>query len=269
MVRLTREVRFNLPVSADAVATGGSGHAGTPAADEPSVRWAVRVTFVGEPEPASSYLIDIKEIDDVVRRSAFPVLCDAVLRPRGLAGVAADLFAVLRDAWRGRQAQRVELVVTPQQSLAVNLSEPDMVELSHHFEFSASHRLHNPALSDEQNRRLFGKCNNPDGHGHNYEVMVTIAGEPDENGMLIRLSQLDPLVEEHVLSKVDHKHLNRQVHEFQQANPSVENIAMTIHHWLAGHIYPLRKGIWLKSVTVWETPKTFAEYTSAYPGVHR
>ena len=133
-----------------------------------------------------------------------------------------------------------------------------MVRLSQKFEFSASHRLHNPELSDEANRQTFGKCNNPHGHGHNYEVQVTIAGEPDARGLVMSIPTFERVVAETAIDRFDHKNLNVELQEFSDTIPSVENIARAIYRLLK----PKFEGrAQLASVTVWETPKTWCEYS--------
>ena len=134
-----------------------------------------------------------------------------------------------------------------------------MIRLSQRFEFSAAHRLHNPGLDDAANRATFGKCNNPLGHGHNYELQVTVAGQPNADGVLIHMTELEDLVETHAIDKLDHKNLNLEVPEFETLNPSVENIAKVIYGYLKG---PLAKdNRKLAAVTVWETPRTWCEYS--------
>ena len=134
-----------------------------------------------------------------------------------------------------------------------------MVRLSQTFEFCASHRLHSPALSDEENRRTFGKCNNPHGHGHNYQVQVTLAGTPDKFGLVMEVPAFEKIVKEKVIDRFDHKHLNIECPEFANVIPSVENIAKTIY----GILKPAfaQADARLASVTVWETQKTWCEYT--------
>jgi len=136
-----------------------------------------------------------------------------------------------------------------------------MIQLSQQFEFSASHRLHNSDLSDEQNLALFGKCNNPHGHGHNYVVTVTIEGSLDRNGILVALDRFESLVKQNVIDPMDHRNLNVELPEFQDMNPSVENIARVIWNRLQEHVGALGdQQPKLKSVCVHETPKTWAEY---------
>ena len=107
------------------------------------------------------------------------------------------------------------------------------MELTRVYPFSASHRLQVDALSEEENRRLFGKCNNPYGHGHNYVLHVTVAGEPAaETGMVVEREAVDRLVNEAVLPKIDRKDMNAAVQEFADLTPTTENLARVIGGWL-------------------------------------
>lgn len=132
-----------------------------------------------------------------------------------------------------------------------------MIELTQCFEFSASHRLHRPDFSDEENRRIFGKCNNPSGHGHNYQVEVTIAGPVAETGTILPLPEFESVVKHEVIDRFDHRHLNSDTSEFSELNPSVENIALVIWQLLKGKLGPAA----LQKVRVYETAKTYAEYS--------
>jgi len=128
-----------------------------------------------------------------------------------------------------------------------------MTLLTQSFEFSASHRLHCPGLSDEENHLLFGKCSNPHGHGHNYVLEVAVEVSPDQTCSILR--ELDRVVRTEVIERFDHKNLNVECAEFADLNPTVENIAQVICDRLVGELQPLR----LHNVRVWETAKTFAE----------
>ena len=134
-----------------------------------------------------------------------------------------------------------------------------MTRLSQKFEFAASHRLHNPALSDEQNRQTFGKCNNPHGHGHNYELQVTLAGAPNPSGLLFDIPTFEETVARTIIDRFDHKNLNIEVTEFAALIPSVENIARVIYRLLKPKLQSDTTR--LAGVTVWETPKTWCEYS--------
>ncbi len=123
--------------------------------------------------------------------------------------------------------------------------------------FNAAHRLHNPKWSKEENEATFGKCNNEYYHGHNYELIIKVAGEPDpETGYVIDMKVLSDLIKEHITDRFDHKNLNLDVPEFKNLNPTAENIAIVIYNILRDKIesqYDLK-------VTLYETPRNFVEY---------
>jgi 6-pyruvoyltetrahydropterin/6-carboxytetrahydropterin synthase len=122
--------------------------------------------------------------------------------------------------------------------------------------FNAAHRLHNPAWSDEQNRAVFGLCNNPHYHGHNYELEVRVSGEIDpETGMVIDLGWLAQRIKEQIENRFDHKNLNIEVEEFRNLNPTAENICLVIWKILRAQLpeqYDLQ-------VRLYETPRNFVE----------
>ena len=123
--------------------------------------------------------------------------------------------------------------------------------------FNAAHRLFNPSWSNATNDEIFGKCNNPNYHGHNYELIVKLTGIPDaETGYVIDLKKLSDLIKLHVLDKFDHKNLNLDTKEFGNLNPTAENIAIVIYNLLRPVI---EAGLELK-VRLYETERNFVEY---------
>lgn len=107
------------------------------------------------------------------------------------------------------------------------------IHLSRRYRFSASHRLHSAQLGEEENRRVYGKCNNPYGHGHNYVVEVAVSGPVDQaTGMIANLADLDAFVESEVIEPFDHKYLNEEIAEFRESIPTTENICIEIFHRL-------------------------------------
>ena len=125
--------------------------------------------------------------------------------------------------------------------------------------FSAAHRYHNPAWTAEKNREVFGPCNNPFGHGHNYEVEVTVEGEVDaETGMVMNLREIDAVLDEEVVSRMDHRHLNEELPEWKDRVPTTENIAIAI--WQRVEPRLVRKSARLHRVRVYESPELYAEY---------
>lgn len=123
--------------------------------------------------------------------------------------------------------------------------------------FNAAHRLHNPDFDDATNERVFGKCNNPHFHGHNYELIVKLIGEPDkETGYVMDLKALSNIIKENVLKRFDHKNLNLDVVEFKTLNPTAENIVITIYNILR----PLIKEQLQLQIRLYETERNFVEY---------
>lgn len=123
--------------------------------------------------------------------------------------------------------------------------------------FNAAHRLHNPKWSPEQNELVFGKCNNPNFHGHNYELIIKLSGHPNpETGYVYDLKKLSDLIKENILDNFDHKNLNEDVQEFKQLNPTAENIAIVIYNILREKIEP---ELDLK-ITLYETERNYVEY---------
>jgi 6-pyruvoyltetrahydropterin/6-carboxytetrahydropterin synthase len=130
------------------------------------------------------------------------------------------------------------------------------LELGRRYRFSASHRLHTAHLSEEENFRVFGKCNNPYGHGHNYVVEVSLSGEVDPaTGMIANLVDLDAFVQRHVLEDFDHRSLNEDVLAFRDTVPTTENVCIEIFERLKS--FPEAK---LERVRVEETGKNSFEY---------
>jgi 6-pyruvoyltetrahydropterin/6-carboxytetrahydropterin synthase len=124
--------------------------------------------------------------------------------------------------------------------------------------FNAAHRLFNPAWSDAENARVFGPCANPNSHGHNYNIDVSVSGDVDPaTGFVIDIQTLKDLMEAHVLRKLDHRNLNLDVPEFAATNPTAENIVVQCWRWLAPVIPAGR----LVRIVLWETDRNLVEYT--------
>jgi 6-pyruvoyltetrahydropterin/6-carboxytetrahydropterin synthase len=132
-----------------------------------------------------------------------------------------------------------------------------MVYLTRRAEFSASHYYHNPELTLEENRRIFGKCNNPHGHGHNYVLEVTVAGDVNpRTGMVLDLKDLKKLLEAEVFRLMDHRFLNKEVPVFARKIPTTENIAIEIWNLLASKL-PVAK---LHRIRLYESPDLYVDY---------
>jgi 6-pyruvoyltetrahydropterin/6-carboxytetrahydropterin synthase len=131
-----------------------------------------------------------------------------------------------------------------------------MIRITRKLEFSAAHFYHNPDLSPEENRRIFGKCNNPHGHGHNYVLEVTIAGDPDpKTGMILDLKELKEILDREVTQRLDHRHLNYEVPELAGKIPTCEEIASVLWTILEPKIRHGR----LDRLRLYESPDLFVD----------
>lgn len=123
--------------------------------------------------------------------------------------------------------------------------------------FNAAHRLTNPSWNEEKNNAVFGKCNNPHYHGHNYELVVKLTGTPDpETGYVMDLKTLSDLIQQYVIEKFDHRNLNEDCIEFKNLNPTAENIAIVIYNILREKI----NSNLVLQVRLYETERNFVEY---------
>ena len=139
------------------------------------------------------------------------------------------------------------------------MSLPSTARITRSVRFSAAHRYHNPALSDDENRRVFGLCNRPHGHGHNYRVDVTLEGAVDPiTGMVMNLADLDRLLQQSVVQPLDHTFLNFDVPHFSGTIPTCENLALYLYGELH-RLQPQFAGARLLGVRVWESDDLYAE----------
>ena len=123
--------------------------------------------------------------------------------------------------------------------------------------FNAAHRLHNSKWDDEKNKNIFGLCNNPHYHGHNYEIIVKLTGEIDtETGFVFDMKLLSTIIKENIINRFDHKNLNKDVEEFKERNPTAENIAIVIYQILR----KLIDNTYTIKIILYETERNFVEY---------
>jgi 6-pyruvoyltetrahydropterin/6-carboxytetrahydropterin synthase len=256
---LTRTVRLcMLPPGAPAGTK--NTYAGTPSLTAMGAFYAFDISVRGSPDAQTGYLRDIKVIDRAAHAVLLPgvqvAYADATTTP---ALTLAKLLAPL-DAALGGGLSRVRWHLSPFFSMEMHMDQTSHVTLREKFDFAAAHRLHVPSRSDAENREMFGKCNNPHGHGHNYqfEPAVRVAAGTSANAV----AMIESLAQSVILDRFDHKHLNEDTPEFDPrrggVNPSVENIAKVFFELLEPHV--ANAGAQLLHITVWETDRTSATY---------
>jgi len=232
--------------------------------------YVLRVSLAGQSDPRTGMVLNVKELDRILKdvsgefdhkfiNADHPAFHDRIPTTENLASYMRDRIEEKLQAERGTyHLSQVRLYEEPTLWSDVFAGEGrTMAYLTKTFGFSAAHRLNSLLLTDEENQAVFGKCNNPNGHGHNYELEVTVQGEIDpRTGMIMDLGLLMQVVQEHVLDRFDHKHLNSDTAEFATMNPTGENITKVIWDLLAPKL-----GTQLTKIGLWETPKNFFEYT--------
>lgn len=258
MIQLTREIRLFFGTNIDSSSHVINSWAGKPSAlIAPFLR--LRGTLEGEIQTRTGYLCDIKIIDDMLVESALPVV-QQMAHSRENATTSCLLLAIAKKLFSinfpDAKLVRLQLADSPYQYYEIDRTM-DMIRFTEQFEFSAAHRLHSAELTDEENRSVFGKCNNANGHGHNYVLEVTVVAPQELIAKETTRHRLEEVVKSRVIDRFDHKHLNEDTEEFRTLNPTVENITRVIWQLLNDSINPLT----LANVRVYETPKTWADYT--------
>lgn len=240
------------------------------------VFYELLITCRGDADPKTGYFLDIKTIDRAARATAIPAIteavrCAATSSPNpGNSDPAATLIALAPalNTALGGVLHSIRWFLSPFYSVEFLMPAPPTtttptVTIRQRFEIAAAHRLHSPSLTDEQNRAMFGKCNNPSGHGHNYILEPAIALAVGPAQPPFSLAQLEALMDQTIIQPFDHKHLNVDCPEFDTSrgglNPSVENIAKVFFDRLAPLVRTIQ-GAQLQAMTVWETEKTSATY---------
>ena len=230
MLQLTREVRFSCwPNSQSPEKNSWAGSTSLSLAP-----FAIlQCTVSGELESDTDYICNIKLIDDLVRTQIVQPIADGKRLDSIFELLEFAKSTLARQLPQRLVFEKLKLKTTPFVTLGWNKNMSQVTSYTEQFEFSASHRLHNPTLSSEQNVELFGKCNHINGHGHNYVVEVTVGISETEN---FDHPEFVRGVNESVIERFDHKHLNQDVEEFQNLNPTVENIASVIFNLLEPRI---------------------------------
>lgn len=229
--------------------------------------YVLDVITEGVVNPDHGMVVNIKRVDDVLQRDIVAAFDQKSLNDEvpEFAERAPTVENILLTIWSrlSHLPPEAKLVgLRLEETLRLygewNPSQPMNTTLTRVYEFAAAHRLHAPALSPEENLRLFGKCNNPAGHGHNYVLEVTVAGAPNsQTGMICDISALDEVVEREVVDRYDHKNLNEDIAEFQGRPTTSEVVVQEIFIRLEGKL-PAK----LSRVRLFETARNVFEVSA-------
>jgi 6-pyruvoyltetrahydropterin/6-carboxytetrahydropterin synthase len=233
--------------------------------------YVAEITVSGEVSPRHGMVVNISDLKPVLQAEVVEPFDGEYLTPDHplLGGRIPSTEVLARLIW-DRLDRALGAAGLPARLEKVSLAESrwlrsecgrgedgPMVTLTRTYEFAAAHRLYSADLSEEENCALFGKCNNRHGHGHNYILEVTVGGEPDpRTGLLVDLGLLDRVVHEQVVDRYDHRHLNLDIPEFRDLNPTSENLVKVVWRQLAPALPPGT----LRKVTIQETERNSFTY---------
>ncbi len=253
---LSRCVRIVLAAGTPPAPPASNTFAGFPSVNSVPLWSEIVIEVTGTPKKGIGYVTSLAQIDQATRLAAaeaFPQGAVSALQPRS--AIASKLTELSNgiSAHLGHPIARLTWRVSPYHHYSWDRTMPTTTTLSCQFEFAAAHRLNDPQLTAEENLALFGKCNRPNGHGHNYKLEVAVL---PPQGPLFGMADLERVVAGTVLDRFDHRNLNVDCAEFATLNPTVENIAAVCFDLLRPMLED--EGVTLQRVTVWETSKTSA-----------
>lgn len=265
---LQRTVRFC--INPDHSTLGENTFAGKPSMTGLGRYDEITLAIQGQPDPHTGYLIGIQEIDAIVRDHLIPIIArQTETDPRVHPATLLSTFWKIASDQINHTLCAIRWQLTPYHTIEMtDITHPtnptSAVLIRQRFEFAAAHRLHTPTMSDAENKAYFGKCNNPSGHGHNYQlepaVRIPVALLESRDYQL----DIERAVNSTLLDHLDHKFLNIDCPWFDQTQggviPSIENIARVCYQQLAPEIAQIAPGIELVSMTAWETQKTSSIY---------
>ncbi|UCF14302.1 MAG: 6-carboxytetrahydropterin synthase [Phycisphaerales bacterium] len=260
MHKLARQVRFSINPFLSEDCTGSNSFASKPAGEGLSIFLELSVEVFGNIESETGFVINVVEIDRNVREFIVPIFAERIRqdfrssRHMGLA-VMAELLRVawsrLSEKFGPIRLSKLSLKLNPFRAITISSEDLQMVYFCEKFEFAAMHKLWNDNFPEKKNFEVFGKCANPNGHGHNYivEVEIKMPAARDD----FRIGNFERTVDKELIKLVDHKNLNADVEQFSRTNPTIENIAAFAWNRLVDKFADAA----LHRVTVWETDKTY------------
>ncbi len=263
MHKLSRQVRFSVDPFAAECEEGANSYSSKPFGEGLCYFFGLWVELVGEIDPGTGFVLNVVEIDRIVRGCVVGEFVDEV-RGRSLEGKSIGLselgglirrsYELLEGKFYRAKVSGLKLELSPYRSISIQSENLEMLYYTEKFEFAAMHTLWNDEFSEAKNYEVFGKCANPTGHGHNYLIDVTVC--KDEGEGAIDVGQVQRLVDSEFLELVDHRNLNVDVEDFSVMIPTVENISGLAWRRLEGKF----SGCRLTEITVWENDRTSCTY---------
>jgi 6-pyruvoyltetrahydropterin/6-carboxytetrahydropterin synthase len=256
---LSRQIRFAIDPFAGKQQTGSNSYCAKPTAEGLAFYFTLYVELKSNVNKDTGFVVNVADIDKIVRGKTIGLFNDFV---KNYSKTGFEQFPkLLAKVWRKiendflpAKINSLSLELMPARRITIKERTGDMFYFAEKFEFAASHTLWNTKFSEQENYKIFGKCANKCGHGHNYIVEVTI--KKTSAGKKIIAGDYERIVDENFINIVDHKNLNVDVEFFKKANPTVENIAEFAFKQLQNKFKPCK----LDSITVWENDRTCCTY---------
>ncbi|MGA2915585.1 MAG: 6-carboxytetrahydropterin synthase [Sedimentisphaerales bacterium] len=263
MHKLSRQIRFAIEPFADSAEIGANSYCAKPTSNGLSLFFALWVELAGQTSKNTGFVVNVSDIDKIVREKGIIIFDNFIKNKFGkreqvtfeqIGQLLSTIWRTIEKDFLPAKISSLFVELMPARKLGIKENGGNMLYFSEKFEFSASHTLWNDKFSDEENEKIFGKCANKCGHGHNYIVEVTI--KKSSGGELLKAGDFERTVQQQFINVVDHKNLNADVGHFKKVNPTVENIAEFAFKSLADKLKPME----LDCITVWENDRTFCNY---------
>lgn len=262
MHKLVRTIRFSVNPFLDEQVKGYNSYGGKPCGDGLGLFFELTVGLAGVAKEQTGFVMNVTDIDRQVRKYAVGIFTDFIsnqyrrqkhITVKNLIGLLIETRDLLKDKFNNAMLIELSLAINPYRKIAFDCEDMKMFYYSEKFDFAAMHKLWNDKLTEEENFASFGKCANPNGHGHNYIVEITVKAKADTD---IKIGDFENVVDEELISLVDHKNLNMDVQQLKGVNPTIENISAFAWERLNGKLSTAK----LHSVSVWESDRTFCTY---------
>jgi 6-pyruvoyltetrahydropterin/6-carboxytetrahydropterin synthase len=259
MHKLVRQVRFAINPFGKSTDLGANSYCAKPTATGLALFFSLWVELKDNANKDTGFVVNVSDIDKIVRNKAVGIFDKFVKsHPNNsfeqIGQLLGKVWQTIEKDFLPVKLNYLAVELMPARKLAIKEREGNMLYFSEKFEFSASHTLWNKKFSDDKNSKVFGKCANKCGHGHNYIVEVTV--KKPTKGKALKADEFEKIVEKEFIRTVDHKNLNADVPYFKKVNPTVENIAEFAFKKLSNKFKPFE----LHCVTVWENDRTFCSY---------
>jgi len=264
MAILGREIRFAINPFVEVETKGANSFCARPSGEGLAIYFSMWVELTGKINSETGFVLNLAHIDKIVREYAVEIFDDFIktnfknqqhVSLEDLAKLLRKVAARLENKFAPAMPCKIELNLTPCRKLGIKMENKNMLYFAEKFEFAASHTLWNEKFSPEKNDRVFGKCANRTGHGHNYVVEVVVKKKTEQRAL--EIGRFQKIVDDEFIKMVDHKNLNSDLDYFRKINPTVENIATLACQKLREKLLPLE----LVNVTVWENERAYCTCT--------